>query len=296
MKLTALLASHNRREKTLACLRSYFDQAVDQSVALDAVLVDAGSSDGTASEVEAQFDGVRVVRESASLYWAASMARAETEALALDPDALIWLNDDVELESDALSRLIRIAGDPRTTARIVVGRIHDPDSDDPTYGGVRRLDWHPLRFGLVPPADEPVEADTFNGNLVLITRAASDAIGALDGGFTHGSADFDYGLRAQERGVPILVAPGRAGVCRRNTDAGTWRDPTLDGRERWRSLRGPKGLPPRSMARYLRRHGGRAWPLLWIAPYLKFALSLVGDTVTRLVHSTRLGKSSENPR
>jgi len=281
VRITAILASHNRREKTLTCLQSYFDQVVNSPVVLDAVLVDAGSSDGTAREVETRFVGVRIVREGASLFWSAAMARAESEALALDPDALVWLNDDVVLEPGALARLMRIAGDPRTTARIVVGRIHDPDSDEPTYGGVRRIGWHPLRFALVPPADEPVEAETFNGNLALVTRAAADAVGTFDGGFAHATADFDYGLRARALGIPILVAPGRAGVCRRNSDIGTWRDPALGARARWRSLLGPKGLPPRSMARYLRRHGGRAWPLFWITLYLKFALSLAGVSLVR---------------
>jgi GT2 family glycosyltransferase len=273
-RVTAILASHNRREQTVACLRSYFGQIVGASVTLEAVLVDAGSNDGTATAAEARFAGVRVIRADASLYWAASMARAESEALALDPDVLLWLNDDVVLEPDTVTRLLRIAGDPRVTARIAVGRVYDPVTDEPSYGGVRRVDWHPLRFALVPPAEEPVEADTFNGNVVLVTRAAAEAIGAIDGGFAHATADFDYGLRAHRLGIPILVGPGHAGVCRPNSDAGIWRDPTIGARARLRSLLGPKGLPPRSLARYLRRHGGRAWPFFWIVLYLKFALSL----------------------
>ncbi len=287
MRVTALVTSHNRREKTLACIQSYFDQIVDQAIELSAVLVDAGSSDGTPSEVEARFARVRVVRESASLYWAAAMAGAQEEALALDPDALLWLNDDVVLEPDALARLIGIAGEPRETATIVSGRIHDPNSGEPTYGGVRRRDWHPLRFELVPPADEPVEAETLHGNLALVTRAAADVIGTLDRGFGHATADFDYGLRARALGIPVLIAPGRAGFCSRNSEAGTWSDPALGARARLQSLLGPKGLPPRSMARYLRRHGGRAWPLFWSALYVKFALSLVRDATVRLGHGSR---------
>jgi GT2 family glycosyltransferase len=275
MKITAILASYNRCEQTIACLRSYFNQTASDSVTLDAVLVDAGSSDGTAAQVEAEFAATKVLREDASFFWAASMARAETEALTLDPDALLWLNDDVVLESDALARLLSIAVDPRRVAKIVVGRIHDPDTDEPSYGGVRRVDWHPLRFALVPPAAGPVEAETFNGNLALITRAAVDAVGSFDGSFAHAIADFDYGLRARRLGIPILVAPGRAGFCRRNSDAGTWKDNSLSLKTRWRALTGPKGLPPRSLARYLRRHGGPIWPVFWLSPYVRFSLSLV---------------------
>ncbi|MHB8059240.1 MAG: glycosyltransferase family 2 protein [Gaiellaceae bacterium] len=281
MRVSAILASHNRRELTLACLRSYFEQLVDASLTLDAVLVDDGSEDGTAPAVREAFKNVRVIETDGSLYWAASMARAESEALASDPDALVWLNDDVVLEADAVQRLAQIAGDPRTVAKIVVGRIHDPVTDELTYGGVRRVDWHPLRFAHVPPAETPVEADTLNGNLALVTRAAANQIGPIDGGFAHGAADFDYGLRAQKLGIPVLVAPGRAGVCPLNTSAGPWNDSALPARARWQSLLGTKGLPPRSMARYLKRHGGPAWPLFWIGIYTKGALSFAGRSLLR---------------
>ena len=82
MRITALLAAHNRRPKTLACLSSYFAQEVPDDVTLSAVLVDDGSTDGTADAVRERFPRAEVIVESGDLFWAAAMAIAERRALA----------------------------------------------------------------------------------------------------------------------------------------------------------------------------------------------------------------------
>ncbi len=96
-RLVALIASHNRRDRTLACLTALFDQDVS-AVDVEAVLVDDGSTDGTAHAARALSDKVSVLRGDGSLYWARSMALAEEQASRGRPEYLLWLNDDVVLE------------------------------------------------------------------------------------------------------------------------------------------------------------------------------------------------------
>ena len=50
--VVALLTSHERAEATVACLDRWFAQR-DVDVTLEAILVDAGSRDGTADRVAA---------------------------------------------------------------------------------------------------------------------------------------------------------------------------------------------------------------------------------------------------
>jgi GT2 family glycosyltransferase len=280
MRIVAILTSHNRREKTLACLRSYFDQALLSPATLEAVLVDDGSTDGTAEAVQALKAPVTVVRGAGDLYWASGMALAEREALRKSPDYLLWLNDDVVLDGDALSRLHDIANENDDRC-IAVGALRDPITGDLTYSGIRRHGIHPLRVEHVQPEIRPIVVDTFHGNAVLVPLVVNRTVGPIDGAFAHAAADFDYGLRAVRRGIKILLAPGTVGTCLCDSEPAPWLDLSIPIRERSRLLFGPKGLPPRSAARYLRRHGGRAWPLFWIAPYAKFALvSLRGVGVT----------------
>jgi GT2 family glycosyltransferase len=278
--MTAILACHNRRERTVRCLASLFSQDLGRyAVRLDAVIVDDGSTDGTAAQLTRSFPGMRIVLAKGDLFWAGAMALAEREARRLSsPDFLLWLNDDVELDRDALGTLLSAhEGLAGKAPGIVVGAVRDPETQSVSYSGLRRVDRHPLHYEVVRPAGRLTEVDTFNGNVVLVPRAVYELVGGIDGCFAHAAADLDYGLRARSRGVPIVVAPTAVGTCRRYGPEGTWHDRSLSMGRRWRLVFSRKGLPPRSQARYLRRHGGRAWILWWISPYVKFALSSLRD-------------------
>ncbi len=274
MKVIAILTCHNRREATLTCLESLYAQRLPPGCTLDAVLVDDGSTDGTAAAVRARFPRTRVVEGDGQLYWARGMALAERVATAGDPDSLLWLNDDVVLEPGALAALLERTAATEGRA-IVVGALRDPWTGEITYSGVRRAGMHPLRFERLQPSGEPISCDTFNGNVALVPRAIYEALGGIDDGFEHAAADFDYGLRARCLGFDVVLASTPVGTCPRTAPRAPWLDPRLSGRERWGLLLGPKGLPPRSQARYLRRHGGLLWPLFWLSPYAKAAAGLL---------------------
>jgi GT2 family glycosyltransferase len=266
----AIVASHNRKAVTTNCLRAFF--AMSGDFALSVVLVDDGSTDGTADAASSLSDWVDVVQADGSLFWAGAMAVAERRAMERRPDYLLWLNDDVVLDRDALVTLIALSRESRR--RIVVGWVADPISGRPTYGGVVRIDWHPLRYRLVAPTDgEPRPVTTFAGNVVLIPRSVYTEVGGIDGGFSHAHADWDYGLRAGKKGIETFVTGRSVGTCPPGV-YGSWQDPGISLRERVRRNFGRKGHSPRSMARYLRRHAGPAWPIYWFAPFVRFSAHL----------------------
>jgi GT2 family glycosyltransferase len=202
------------------------------------------------------------------------MALAEESALVSDPDFLLWLNDDVVLDKDALSRLIDTSSRDAEGC-ITVGAVRDPVTGDLTYSGLRRRGVHPLVWDLVEPADNPVEVETFNGNVVLVPRSVTTKVGLIDGVLSHSAADLDYGLRAAQAGVPALLATSTVGTCARDGSRRPWLDPTLNRRGRFRVLFSLKGLPPRPRAHYLIRHGGPIWFVFWVAPYISALFGIV---------------------
>lgn len=272
MRVTALVTSHNRRRATVACLEAYFDQSARSRVTLDAVLVDDGSVDQTADEVQRRFADVEVVRGNGDLYWARGMATAERVAEGSDPDYVLWLNDDVQLDPGALEMLLSVEECHEGIA-IAVGATRGNDAQI-TYSGLRRRDWHPLRFDRVEPNGLPQIVDTFNGNVVLVSRAVRRLVGPIDGGFAHAQADFDFGLRARRLGVVSLLVDRAVGSCELNGDT-SWLDQSRSRCERLATLLGPKGIPPASTARFLRRHGSWTWPLLLLASYARALVSII---------------------
>lgn len=226
---------------------------------MSAVVTDDGSEDGTAQALETLAD-VEVLEGDGSLYWAAGMAVAERRAVRGKPGFLLWLNDDTILDQDALSRLLATAD--LHPGAIVVGATRDPLSGDLTYGGRRRTSkWHVQRFERLPVRDVVQSADTFNGNAVLVPFAVQRRVGPIDDRYPHAYADDDYGLRANQLGIPILQAAGTVGACPANLPP----PHRLMGLSAWRYEQQPKRHPLAAQWRFWRRHGGSAWPLILLA-------------------------------
>lgn len=269
--LAVIMTCHDRREATLASLRS-LGAAVERcpEVGYRVFLVDDGSSDGTADAVARLGLPVTVVPGSGDLYWNRGMVRAWSAALESGDafDGYLLLNDDTVLDDHALATLLRTDAEHERRA-VVVGAVRDPDGGHVTYGGVRRTSrWHPGRTERVPYGERAQPADTFNANCVYVPAPVCDTIGILDPTFHHAMGDLDYGYRAKRHGFLVMVAPGTVGSCARNAVAGTWRDPTVPIRRRYALLESPKGLPRREWHAFLRRHGA-PWPsvLAWLPTF-----------------------------
>jgi GT2 family glycosyltransferase len=233
------------------------------------VIVDDGSEDGTSEAVREAFPLVHVVNGSGNLYWGGAMRLAQCvmTASAADPDYLLWLNDDVTLLPDALDVLLKAAAaQPHS---IIVGPLVDPRTQELTYSGFKRIGSSPLRLSSVPPQPDLPEADTFNGNVVLLPRDVYSTLGAIDPSFPHLYGDLDYGYRARRVGVAVRVAQRHVGSCARNTSEYTWLDASLGWRRRIAYLHSAKVMPLGPRYAFLRRHGGRSWPLRLVGGYAK---------------------------
>lgn len=269
VQVEVLLTCHNRVHRTVACLDALFSSDLG-GVDLGVVLVDAGSSDGTAATVNQRHPQVEVLNRGSELFWNGGMRVAMAEAHRRDPDHYLWLNDDVELDEDAVARLLRwhrhLEGQRRSPA-IVVGSTRDPATGEVTYGGVVRPSrLRPLRYSLIEPREEPRRAETMNGNCVLLPREVVERVGNLASAYTHGMGDYDYGHRAVRTGCQVWVAPGTFGTCARNPAATRAETFSQEGKR----LTSPTGgLPPAEWTVFARRWAGPLWPVYAVSPYVR---------------------------
>jgi GT2 family glycosyltransferase len=278
LRVAVLITVHNRQQTTLECLRTLtYNWPADHSSMI--VLVDDGSTDGTAAAVQSEFPEVHVVSGSGDLFWSRGMAVAWEEARRREAfDGVLWLNDDVILAADGLWKTLALARNYKDSGRasILVGSTLDKHSGTTSYGGFRRTSsWHPGKNERVEPSEAPVSVDVFNGNFVYVPLEVEKQIGRIDGRFSHATGDTEYGLRATSRGVPILLIPGYVGTCSRNRGL----EHTM------RSFLGRKGLPPRDWL-YLTRSYSRKglWIIAFAGPYIRQAFRSARRPLVRLIN------------
>lgn len=275
MRIAAIMTCYNRVACTVQSVRALKTQSVP-GVSLDLFLVDDGSTDGTAEAVMNIFPRTTILTGDGNLFWCGGMRWAFEQAIKKAYDFYFWLNDDTNLDPDALERMLatyRGVSARLCDAAIIVGSTRDPETGAFSYGGWSR---YPKKFGLIswkktpPDMAVPIACDTINGNCVLISKAVVDRIGNIDAAFRQGMGDLDYGLRAIKEGCQILIAPGYYGTCTSNDHSGLWTDGNLPLYARWKKLLGPKGLPVKPWGVFTYRHKGRLWFLSWLAPYILF--------------------------
>ncbi|MFM5949569.1 MAG: glycosyltransferase family 2 protein [Novosphingobium sp.] len=271
------MTCHNRRELTLACLRTLAAQPLFDPQ--DLYLVDDGSHDGTGPAVKALLPAANVMDGDGSLFWNGGMRLAWSRAVAAGGyDFYLWLNDDVALADDCLAMLTADADAviARGGAVIVAAATTEPGGTRLTYGAHRRTRRdRPLRLNLLAPAGRPIPADTISGNIVLVSAAAERRLGNMSASFEHIYGDLDYGFRAQAAGIPVLLASRTGGTCAANSAAGSSRDGALG---LWRRValvrREAQTIHGRDWRRFVALHGGG--PLARIGhrvmPYLRIIL------------------------
>jgi GT2 family glycosyltransferase len=192
-KVAAVVLSWNGREDTLACLRSLEGEGVD------VIVVDNASSDGTADAVT----GAELIRNDRNLGYAGGMNVGIRAALERGAEAVLLLNNDVEVEPGAIAALAA-AGDGAGAVCPVVVFADAPErvwyagaSFDPRrgYNGRHRTE--------IPRT--LAETERICGAAVLIPRATLQQIGDFDEGLFAYVEDADWSLRARDAGLPLRV-------------------------------------------------------------------------------------------
>lgn len=274
MKLAVLIACHNRRTKTLACLDAVFKNQLRQGLDIHVILFDDGSTDSTEAAVSERFPTAEILRGDGKQYWNRSMHQAFARAIEVGFDCYLWLNDDTILYPTAIESMVNTwqkkqQSDERQS--IVVGSTQDPETGNLTYGGVvaKGKALRPLKFTLVAPQVVSTKCHSMNGNCVLIPDEVVKVIGGIEPRYAHAFGDIDYGLRARNAGFRLWIAPEFIGKCARNSIEGTFNDRALPLSIRLKKMMQPKGLPPASWLLFTRRHAGILWPIYFIWPYLK---------------------------
>ena len=78
--IAVLMTCHDRREKTVSCLKALYGQELPSGVSLSVYLTDDGCTDGTVDAVKESFTNTHIIHGNGDLYWNRGMLAAWREA------------------------------------------------------------------------------------------------------------------------------------------------------------------------------------------------------------------------
>lgn len=220
VRVTVVLPAHNRRDLTLQALRS-LDRMVLDGIDLKTVVVDDGSTDGTADAIAVRFPDVTIVRGDGTLYYGGALRLGIEQALTTRPDYVVMANDDAIFDQQLIRELTAAAS---TIGRAVVGalllrwdRPHEVfqvgQAWGTWYGGWRI----PTSLTAFTVPATPWHVESLSGNCVIVPAEAIEEAGLPDAvRFPHHWADAEFSARLRRRGWQLAIAPSARAYCQPN--------------------------------------------------------------------------------
>lgn len=199
-----IIPVHNRKEFTKNCLLSLRKQTYKD---FKIVVIDDGSSDGTAEMLANEFPEVHVIKGDGNLWWTAATNLGVRYALENGTDYILTLNDDTIATPDFLEKMIYWA---EKKPKALLGAFAlDANTKEPVYGG-EIMTWYNASskklLGIVPKEKQKGlhSVTHFPGRGLLIPKITFEKIGYFDvNNFPQRSADLDFTLRASRNGFPV---------------------------------------------------------------------------------------------
>lgn len=203
-----LIPAHNNKKEVLALLGCLSRQSYKD---IKMVLVDDGSTDSTAQEVEELFPDTIVLRGDGSLWWTGANVMGVNFILkeAKDGDFILLLNNDLVVEDDYVKALVDASV---ANGRAIAGStLVDYNDHDFVESGVKLDNYLNLTVNYdndkINSTDFDLKTDVLPGRGTLIPVEVFKKIGNFNlRKLPHYGADYEFTIRARRAGFRLLVS------------------------------------------------------------------------------------------
>ena len=208
--VAALVLNYNGKDITLQAIASLLEMTYPN---FDVIHVDNGSTDGSAEAVAEAFPGVRTVRAQENRGPTSGLNLGLRAGLEAGYDYLLSLNNDIEVDSEMLSELVRSAESSPTIGCVGPKAFYYEERDRIwSAGGILQFKESATRergMGEVDRGqyDREEEVDYINGCAILLKRSVLEEIGVWDPIYQFSSEDADLCMRLKLRGYRCFYNP-----------------------------------------------------------------------------------------
>lgn len=230
---------YNRLKFTLACLECLKVQTYSP---LRLIVVDGGSTDGTAEVLHRDHPDVEVLHGQGELWWGGAMHMGIEYALAKsrwEDDMVLMMNNDTVISPDYVETLVRVSC--RTQAAVGALIV---DSRDPSriLDAGEFIDWEtysfPVKTSVAPDETFYDQVDVLPGRGTLIPLRMARAAGNVNAEkFPHYIADYEFFCRLRRHGFRLGVSyETRIGAHPEETGLFLGTSSVLTFRQAWKIL------------------------------------------------------------
>lgn len=207
-KVFIVVLTYNSKRLVLSCLANLANLN-KKNFSLFLVVVDNGSTDGTADAVIKNYPEVTLIDNKKNYGFAKGINYGLRFAYQQGADWMLLLNDDTVLPRDFLQKLLRIS--LKKNYDISGPKIKTLDNKIWSLGGVI----NPLRFsgGLISYGEEDKKnlkeqkVDFISGTVMLVKKKVFARIGFLDEDYFLYYDDVDFCYRALQKGFLSYLVP-----------------------------------------------------------------------------------------
>ncbi|WP_346295508.1 glycosyltransferase [Rhodopseudomonas sp. P1] len=198
-----LLPVHNRRTITLSFVEFFKKQDYDNA---RLVLIDDGSTDGTAEAVGDLVEDVIVLRGEGNWWWAGSLHQGylwlRRNRIPGD-DVVLIMNDDTEFSADFISVGLRILR--QHPGALLTATGYNLKTGKPQDSGGYIMDWSTLGFSETHE-NARINCASTRGLMVRVSDFL-DVKGFHPRLIPHYLSDLEFTMRAQKKGKTLMIHP-----------------------------------------------------------------------------------------